>query len=222
MLCSSLSRKGGFFNHHKSIWSTSNLQIKVLFANNQNVISRERRNITGKRLPSTLRSFSSKSSHLKSQGDADSNNKAQNDHWNENRVSAYIGHTFPDFIEHWNRDVFKKVGYGLTATTALVTGLTAASCDILLSTSNATLFLPAGILGIVTASYWQIGLSDIRQTQHAVRRNYPVLGNMRYILETVSRTRSWILSHSQILYMALASSMSTFHEVGNNNISTMS
>ena len=30
-----------------------------------------------------------------------------------------------------------------------------------------------------------IGIRDLRQTQHAVRRNYPILGNIRYLVESI-------------------------------------
>ena len=30
-----------------------------------------------------------------------------------------------------------------------------------------------------------VGLNDLRQRQHAVRRNYPILGNLRYLIETI-------------------------------------
>ncbi|MFC0668561.1 FMN-binding glutamate synthase family protein [Azotobacter chroococcum] len=38
--------------------------------------------------------------------------------------------------------------------------------------------LIAGLLSLV-------GINDLRQTQHAVRRNYPVLGNIRYLIEYI-------------------------------------
>ena len=40
------------------------------------------------------------------------------------------------------------------------------------------LTLGAGLLSLV-------GVNDLRQTQHAVRRNYPVIGNIRYLLEFI-------------------------------------
>ena len=46
-------------------------------------------------------------------------------------------------------------------------------------------FTPMLVLGTLTAGYWHLGLKDMQQSSHAIRRNYPVLGNMRYILETV-------------------------------------
>jgi len=129
--------------------------------------------------------------------DTKTNSKKLNetDTWTSKRVSAYVGHTFPDFIEGWNRTVYKRVGYGLTGTTLIVTGVTAFSLSVIGDLSTWTglsligSFTPAGFLGIITGFYWKIGLRDIRQTQHAVRRNYPLLGNLRYILETVSAKR---------------------------------
>lgn len=102
----------------------------------------------------------------------------KNDHWNKERVNAFVGHSFPDFIEGWNRESFKKFGYGMGATTvALGVGSIAVS---------SSLFVPAVVVGGLTAGFWVVGLNDINQKSHAVRRNYPVLGNIRYILETVS------------------------------------
>ena len=37
----------------------------------------------------------------------------------------------------------------------------------------------------LTAVLSLIGLNDLRQTQHAVRRNYPILGHVRYLVETI-------------------------------------
>ena len=87
-----------------------------------------------------------------------------------------VGHNFPDYIEWWNRDTFRQVGYGLVGATAALTGAAAWS----LATPMAPL-----LLGTLTAGYWHFGLQDIRQSSHAIRRNYPVLGNVRYILETI-------------------------------------
>jgi hypothetical protein len=99
------------------------------------------------------------------------------DHWDENRVSGYFGHNFPDFVEHWNRDAFRKVGYILGAST----GALAVSA----ATLSTTLAGPAVVVGALTTAYWRIGNKDMQQTSHAIRRNYPVLGNMRYLFETV-------------------------------------
>jgi Glutamate synthase domain 2 len=105
----------------------------------------------------------------------------KDDIWTNARVSSYVGHTFPDFIEGWNRRVYRKVGYGLAATSTLAAGLTATICDSVLSTSS----IPAALLTAGTAAYFYVGERDIKQKQHSVRRNYPVIGNLRYVLETI-------------------------------------
>ena len=98
------------------------------------------------------------------------------DIWNKKKVSAFVGHNFPDFIEGWNRETFKRVGYGMTGFTVL--GLGGTMIDF-------AFVIPAAVLGCFTAGYWAIGLADIRQTNHAIRRNYPFLGNFRYVMETI-------------------------------------
>ncbi|MFK3771636.1 FMN-binding glutamate synthase family protein [Pseudomonas sp. NPDC089406] len=40
-------------------------------------------------------------------------------------------------------------------------------------------------LALVCALLSLVGLNDMRQTHHAVRRNYPILGNIRYLIETI-------------------------------------
>ena len=99
----------------------------------------------------------------------------------EEKVNAMVGHNFPDFIEKWNRSSYKLVGSGLIAATALcaVGGVATAS------TVTVTSMLPSAVLGALTAGYWYIGSNDIKQTSHAIRRNFPVIGNLRYVLETV-------------------------------------
>ena len=92
-------------------------------------------------------------------------------------MTGFVGHNFPDFIENWNRTSFRTVGYGLAGTTAVVTAAAA--------TIYPTLLVPAALTGAITVAYWNIGLRDIKQTSHAIRRNFPVLGNLRYIFETV-------------------------------------
>jgi hypothetical protein len=102
--------------------------------------------------------------------------------YSKKRVNAMLGHNFPDFIEWWNRDNFRRVGYGLSMATALSVVGPAVSIGV----ANPVTFVPAVVLGVFTAGYWRVGLADIKQSSHAIRRNYPVLGNLRYILETVS------------------------------------
>jgi hypothetical protein len=102
--------------------------------------------------------------------------------YSKNRVNVMVGHNFPDFIDWWNRDNFRRVGYGLSMATVLSVVGPAVSIGV----TNPVTFVPAVVLGVFTAGYWRVGLSDMKQSSHAIRRNYPVLGNLRYILETVS------------------------------------
>lgn len=76
----------------------------------------------------------------------------------------------PEYLEHWNRGLFHKVGYGLAA----VSALSVPSGEILLS----------AILSSTTAAYWYLGLQDINSLQ-SIRRNFPVLGRTRYLLESI-------------------------------------
>ncbi|CAB9511529.1 Glutamate synthase large subunit-like protein YerD [Seminavis robusta] len=78
----------------------------------------------------------------------------------------------PDFIEHWDRKVFRQVGYGMVA-------LTAVSFPVLQE------LVLTSTMTVVTGAYWYIGLRDIRQPQQTIRRNFPVVGNMRYLLEMI-------------------------------------
>jgi hypothetical protein len=103
--------------------------------------------------------------------------KADDDIWNKKRVNAFVGHNFPDFIEGWNRDTFKQVGYGMAGCTGIL-GLGGIMLDV-------GFLIPATFVGGFTAAYWTIGLADIRQTTHAIRRNFPFLGNFRYVMETI-------------------------------------
>jgi glutamate synthase domain-containing protein 2 len=84
----------------------------------------------------------------------------------------------PDFVEKWNPQKFYQVGYGLTATSAI---------------SLPTIFydgiaihpvLPLALAGF-TAMYWKIGLADLKQTGHSLRRNFPFLCHLRYIFESI-------------------------------------
>ncbi|CAM9438482.1 unnamed protein product [Discosporangium mesarthrocarpum] len=81
------------------------------------------------------------------------------------------GENFPDWIEKWNPVVFRKTGYGL-----------------------AVMAVTAGMLGgpwvglgvaVPVCGYWWLGLKDLAQERHSIRRNFPVLGNMRYLLESI-------------------------------------
>jgi hypothetical protein len=120
--------------------------------------------------------------------------------YSKKQINAMIGHNFPDYIEWWNRDNFRKVGYGLSMATALSVVGPAVSVGLTTPVS----FVPAAVLGVLTAGYWRVGLADINQSSHAIRRNYPVIGNMRYILETVRLTLFcwiWMLLYICILYV---------------------
>lgn len=76
--------------------------------------------------------------------------------------------SFPDFIHAWNKEKFQALG-GVLAAGSLAG------------------FAAHPVLGITastfTAGYWYLGLQDLKQTRHTIRRNFPVLGHMRYIFE---------------------------------------
>ena len=75
-----------------------------------------------------------------------------------------------DFIEHWSRDAFYKIGYGATAGAgALTVGLGVCQETV--------------IFDLLVAGYWALGYHDINQKSHTILRNFPVLGNARYLLE---------------------------------------
>ena len=113
---------------------------------------------------------------------ASSNSKSKPqraDHWDEKKVTGYFGHNFPDFIEKWNRQRFRNVGYGLVASTS---ALALGSAFIF---ESALPIAPTLFMGALTTAYWTIGINDVSQKSHAVRRNYPVIGNLRYVMETI-------------------------------------
>lgn len=112
----------------------------------------------------------------------DAKRKSQDDRWHVDRLNTSIGHNFPDFIEHWNRDLFRQVGYGMNAAVVLSAVGPAVWTSL---TAHPVSYIPSAILAALTAGYWRVGKKDMEQSQHAVRRNYPVLGNMRYIMETI-------------------------------------
>lgn len=127
------------------------------------------------RLRQSVRLFASSSSN--SNSDSSDNNNEVTDHGenkaDEGQVNVRNSSAgLPDFIEHWDRPSFKRVGYGLAALTAISFPLLQ---EAILTVS----------LGTVTGAYWYIGLKDIRQPQQTIRRNFPVLGNFRYLLEMI-------------------------------------
>lgn len=85
------------------------------------------------------------------------NNK---DLWDKKRVNGFVGHSFPDFLEFWNRDTFRSLGYGMAGMTGLV-GLGGAAFMDLAFVVPAT-----AVLGTLTAGYWAVGLADISQKSH--------------------------------------------------------
>lgn len=62
-------------------------------------------------------------------------------------------------------------------------------------------------LGLACALLSLVGLNDMHQTHHVVRRNYPILGNIRYLIESdddklpFSRSRRDRISLRPALYL---------------------
>ena len=81
-------------------------------------------------------------------------------------------HSFPDWVEEWNRDRFYKLGYA-----------GAACVPLSFAAFGPTAVTPYVVSGVV-GGYWYLGTKNINST-HAISRNFPVLGMMRYILESV-------------------------------------
>eukprot|EP00397_Hematodinium_sp_SG-2012_P014008 GEMP01014234.1.p1 GENE.GEMP01014234.1~~GEMP01014234.1.p1 ORF type:complete len:604 (+),score=130.47 GEMP01014234.1:202-2013(+) len=77
---------------------------------------------------------------------------------------------FPGFLEHWGRGPFFITGSGLAAATVF-------ACA-----SSGSIFMP---LFIPTACYWALGIRDIAQRTSAIRHNFPVIGNMRSLFESI-------------------------------------
>jgi hypothetical protein len=55
--------------------------------------------------------------------------------------------------------------------------------------------LPALVHGALSAGYWNVGTTEIWQTSHAIQRNYPGLGYLHYILETVHNLIEQVALH---------------------------
>lgn len=62
----------------------------------------------------------------------------------------------------------------------LVITLTMLSAALAL-TAGAGWWVPFALFGALTV----VGINDLRQTRHAIRRNYPVIGNLRFLFEFV-------------------------------------
>jgi hypothetical protein len=80
---------------------------------------------------------------------------------------------FPDFIHAWNPSLFKQVGGAM----ALATG----GSFLLFGLISPLPYVACAVTGL----YWKVGLNDMNQKRHTVRRNFPVLGHMRYIMESL-------------------------------------
>jgi len=81
-------------------------------------------------------------------------------------------HGVPNFIENWSVANFYKVGAGLTAIAAA-------------SGVGMGVGFVSGATTSFAALYWFLGFRDINQRTHTVRRNFPVLGNIRYFFEVI-------------------------------------
>jgi len=79
------------------------------------------------------------------------------------------GYRFPDYIEKWGRKPFYSVGVVFLGGSVF--------CSFMTNTMCWGALLP-------TAFYWGVGLRDIAQTKSTIRRNFPFIGNVRYILES--------------------------------------
>ncbi|KAL7446978.1 hypothetical protein ACHAXM_011055 [Skeletonema potamos] len=111
---------------------------------------------------------------LSTSSSGDSSNTSNTSRLSSHGQSSFVRSVsagLPDWIEHWSRESFRKVGYGLALSIPAV----------------AMAGYPAITLGLATttAVYWMVGLNDIKQTNQTIRRNFPVLGNMRYLLEMI-------------------------------------
>ena len=115
--------------------------------------------------PSPLRTLSGSS------GASGPSPASEDKKWHASRSDRSESVGLPDWIEHWSRDNFKRFGYVLGASPVVLAGLEA---------------YPASVAAAaVAAGYWKVGLDDMDQKGQTVRRNFPVLGNMRYLLEMI-------------------------------------
>ncbi len=79
------------------------------------------------------------------------------------------GDRVPAFLEQWGRKPFVGV---VVILALVVAGLT-------------YLWLPASVLGVFVVVFAVMGFNDMRQGRHAILRNFPVLGRMRYLFESI-------------------------------------
>ncbi len=85
-----------------------------------------------------------------------------------NRESAYP-HQVPGVIERWSRSAFVLVGIGMVAGTVAL---------MLLTPWAGLLLMPVG-------AFVAIGVADMTQRRHTLRRNFPVIGHIRYVFESL-------------------------------------
>lgn len=83
-----------------------------------------------------------------------------------------IQHNYYDFIEHWSVKSFYVTGGMMTVGAGSVT-LMYGICQ------------ESVIIDVITTLYWLIGFRDMNQQSHAILRNFPVLGHIRFLLEMV-------------------------------------
>ena len=62
--------------------------------------------------------------------------------------------------------------------------ITAVSAVVLIAAA-ASMWPPAAWATVVVVPFTALGLADMIQTSHSIRRNFPVLGHMRYLLEGI-------------------------------------
>lgn len=75
----------------------------------------------------------------------------------------------PDFLEHWSPRMFVRTA-AVSGVVLLVIGL---------------LWWPFWLLLVPWAALAWRGWADMNQTHHAILRNYPLLGHLRYLLESI-------------------------------------
>ena len=83
----------------------------------------------------------------------------------------------PDWVEDWSPEVFRRVGLFLAGGWGAF-ALYGLQQPWIHNITIAALFVPV-------AGYWMVGNRDLAQKRHAVRRNFPVLGNVRYLFEMI-------------------------------------
>eukprot|EP00928_Gymnodinium_smaydae_P025072 TRINITY_DN20093_c0_g5_i1.p1 TRINITY_DN20093_c0_g5~~TRINITY_DN20093_c0_g5_i1.p1 ORF type:complete len:588 (-),score=98.79 TRINITY_DN20093_c0_g5_i1:229-1992(-) len=92
----------------------------------------------------------------------------ESDKWNK-RFGGASNRQLPDFVEKWGKGPFYKLGFALSG------GSLGAAAYF-----GGLWWLAPPSIGL----YWYVGMKDIASKQ-AIRRNFPVLGHMRYILESI-------------------------------------